>query len=147
MVRKIILMAVAMMISVMAFASVASADTVSGHGWIKAKGSGTALLKMTGEVNISAHGTGLVYIKGAEFVRAEGVGSRTNLPNGDVILRGYRGQVHIVGKHMSVRMIGKRIEFEARGIGQVTLKGRGVYETGSGSGDWQADGVELTVQE
>ena len=147
MLRKVLLMAAVMMISVMAFASVASADTVSGHGWIKAQGAGTALLKMNGEVDIEGHGLGVIYIKGAEIVRADGNGSRTDLPNGDVILRGYRGHVHIVGKQMGVRMVGGKIDFEAWGAGQVTLKGRGSYETQSGFGTWQPGGIELTIQE
>ncbi len=147
MLRKVLLMAVAMMILVMAFASVASADTVSGHGWIKAQGAGTALLKMNGEVDIEGHGLGAIYIRDAEVVRADGNGTRTDLPNGDVILRGYRGHVHIVGKQMGVRMVGGKIDFEAWGVGRVLLRGRGSYETQNGFGTWQAGGVELAIQE
>ncbi len=145
--KKMILAVTMMMIAVMGFASVANADTVSGYGWLKATGAGVATLKMTGSIAITGHGAGIIYIKGAEEVRAEGWGRRTNLNNGDVILRGYRGKVTITGERMSVRMVGGKIDFAAHGFGTATLKGRGEYRTRNGVGIWSADGTTLTVGE
>lgn len=130
----------------MAFASVASADTVTGRGWLKAVGYGKAQLRMTGEVDITGHGGGIIYIHGAEIITAEGRGKRTNLPNGDVIIRGYYGSVRVVGSDMVVKMVGGKIDFSAAGAGTVTLNGRGKYWTHSGkSGNWQVDGVDVAI--
>ncbi len=132
----------------MVFASVANADTVTGRGWLKAMGAGKATLRMTGEVDITGHGAGIIYIKGAEIITAEGRGKRSNLPNGDVILRGYYGSVRIVGKHMSVQVVGGKIDFSATGAGVVTLTGRGKYWVHAGEdGNWRVDGVDLTIGE
>jgi hypothetical protein len=48
---------------------------------------------------------------------------------------------------MLVRIVGGRIEFDARGQGTAYLRGRGIYETGSGSGDWDPDGCNIEVVE
>lgn len=146
--KKMILVFSVVAMLTMAFASVASADTVTGRGWLKAIGAGKATLQMTGEVDITGHGTGVIYIKNAEIITAEGRGKRSNLPNGDVILRGYYGSVRVVGEQMSVQMVGGKIDFSATGAGVVTLKGRGKYWTHAGtSGNWRVDGVDLTVGE
>ncbi len=146
--KKIILVLSVVAMLTMAFASVASADTVIGRGWLKAIGAGRATLRMTGEVDITGHGGGIIYIKGAEIVTAEGRGKRSDLPNGDVVLRGYYGSVRVVGKHMSVQIVGGKIDFSATGAGVVTLKGRGKYWTHAGTGgNWQVDGVDLAIGE
>ncbi|RMF03800.1 MAG: hypothetical protein D6768_05040 [Chloroflexi bacterium] len=128
-------------------AGVASADVISGKGWLHAEGSGVAKLQMNGAVEINGHGVGVVVIKGAEAIQASGHGHRTNLPDGRVVFRGYEGTIHAIGRHMTVHMAGTKIDFTARGKGRAVLRGHGTYETGSGSGDWQPDGLEINVEE
>ncbi len=124
----------------------ASADIIRGKGTLYAKGSGVATLCMSGHVEITSHGSGTVYIYGAETIQAEGDGRRTNLRRG-VIFRGYEGTISITGKRMIVKMIGREIEFEAKGKGTAILSGRGHYETQDFSGDWSVDGLTVEVVE
>ena len=135
------------MLLTMAVAGVAGADVIRGKGWLHAEGSGFAKLQMTGHVKINGQGVGVVYIYGAEEIHAEGSGRRSNLHGGGVVFRGYEGTIHVVGERMVVRMIGGKIDFTAHGKGRAVLRGRGTYETRSGSGDWQPDGLDIEVVE
>lgn len=128
-------------------AGLASADTIRGKGWLHAKGSGVATLRMTGRIEIEGHGVGVVYIYGAESIEAHGAGQRTNLRGGGVVFRGYEGTIKASGERMTVRMVGKKIEFTAHGKGVAHLRGRGIYETRGFSGDWAADGLTVEVEE
>ena len=129
-------------------AGVASADVIRGKGWLHAQGSGIASLHMTGKVDIVGHGVGMVYIRGAEAIEANGRGNRVNRGNGVVVFYGYEGEIQVEGKNMVVRMVGKKIEFTARGKGKAWLRGRGTYETGNGyTGDWAPDGLNVEVVE
>ena len=131
----------------MALTGLASADVIHGKGWLHAEGSGVATLRMNGHVEIVSHGQGIVYIVGAEEIHAEGNGKRTDLRRG-VVFRGYEGTITVTGKRMLVKMIGKNIEFTARGKGIAILKGHGTYETGDGhTGDWGANGLTVKVTE
>lgn len=125
----------------------ASADVLRGKGWVHAQGSGVANLRFSGHVKIEGHGTGVVYIYGAESIEAEGQGTRTDLHGGGVIFRGHEGTIKVIGRHMTVRMIGKKIEFTAQGKGTVYLRGRGIYETHGRTGDWAPDGFTIEVEE
>lgn len=130
-------------------AGVASADVIYGKGWLHAEGAGYAKLQMTGHVEINGHGAGVVVIYGAETIRAEGNGTRTNLSNGGVVFRGYSGTIEVTGRRMVVKMVGGQIDFTAQGKGRAVLRGRGTYETGHGhTGEWTASGltVELTEE-
>ncbi len=131
----------------LALTGIASADVIRGKGWLYAEGSGAATLRMSGDVEIISHGSGVVYIYGADTIEAEGNGRRKNLRNGGVIFRGYEGKITISGERMAVRMIGKQIEFTAMGKGTAILRGRGHYETEGHSGNWEPDGLTLEVAE
>lgn len=132
----------------LAFTGLASADVIRGKGWLHAEGSGMAVLKMTGYVEIAGQGSGVVYIRGAESIHAEGDGKRSDLPNGAVIFRGYEGTIKVTGEKMFIRIVGQNIEFTARGKGSAILRGNGHYETGGGgAGDWAPDGLSLEVIE
>jgi len=125
----------------------ASADTLRGKGWLRAQGSGVAILRMTGEVEINGHGPGMVYILGAEEIHAEGDGIRNDLAGGGVVFRGHKGTINISGEKMVVRMVGTKIDFTAHGKGTAVLRGHGRYHTKGGSGDWQPDGLTREVVE
>ncbi|GAB4428978.1 MAG: hypothetical protein Kow0031_09360 [Anaerolineae bacterium] len=137
-----------LMLLTVAFAGVASADIIRGKGWLHAEGSGFAKLQMTGQVEINGHGVGAVYIYGAESIRADGDGKRSDLRGGGVVFRGFEGTIHVTGQRMVVKMLGSDIDFTARGKGRAVLRGNGTYETGDGgSGDWQPDGLNIEVVE
>jgi hypothetical protein len=129
------------------FTGLASAETLRGKGWLHAEGSGAATLRMSGKVEINGHGVGVVYIYGAEEIRADGQGRRTNLAGGGVVFRGYEGTIQVAGKHMTVKMVGAKIDFTARGKGVAHLRGRGHYETANLAGDWNERGLEIEVIE
>jgi hypothetical protein len=131
----------------LAVTGLASADVIRGKGTLNAEGSGAATLRMSGQVEITSHGSGVVYIYGAEKIRAEGNGKRTD--RGRLfILRGHEGKISITGERMVVRIVGQEIEFDARGKGTAILRGRGTYETGNGrTGDWEPNGLTVSVEE
>ncbi len=131
----------------MALVGAASADIIRGKGWLHAEGSGAATLRMSGQVDITGHGVGVVYIYGAEQIRADGDGQRINRADGGVVFRGYSGKIHVTGERMAVKMIGSKIDFTARGKGTAILRGRGHYETEHFTGDWAPDGTTLEVVE
>ncbi len=128
-------------------AGVASADVIRGAGWLYAKGSGEASLRMTGHVEIKSHGVGAVYIYGAESIEAHGDGQRKELSGGGVLFWGHKGIIKVVGERMTVRMEGRKIEFTAHGKGVIQLRGRGHYKTRGHSGDWAPDGLTVEVEE
>jgi hypothetical protein len=135
------------MMLTLVFTGLASAEAIRGKGWLHAAGSGTAILRMSGQVEINGHGVGAVYIYGAEDIQAQGQGRRTNLAGGGVIFRGYEGTIQVVGERMTVKMIGEQIDFTAHGKGVAHLRGRGHYETAHHSGDWNNRGLEVEVVE
>lgn len=131
----------------MALTGLASADVIRGKGTLHAEGSGAATLRMSGHIKITSHGSGVVYIHGAEGIRAEGDGNRVDRGR-LVIFRGHEGTISITGERMVVRIVGQEIEFDARGKGTAILRGRGTYETGNGhTGDWEPNGLTLEVEE
>ena len=126
---------------------IASAEVIRGKGWLQAEGAGVAVLRMSGHIKIEGHGTGVIYIYNFDELQAEGHGRRSNLHGGGVLFRGHTGAITASGDRMLVRIVGGRIEFDARGQGTAYLRGRGTYETGSGSGDWAPDGFNIEVVE
>jgi hypothetical protein len=129
----------------LALTGLASAETIRGKGWLHATGSGQAILRMSGQVEINSHGVGAVYIYGAEDIQAQGNGRRTNLAGGEVIFRGYEGLITVIGEPMRVKLVGAQIDFTAHGQGVAHLRGRGHYETANSSGDWNNRGMEIEV--
>ena len=129
------------------FTGLASADVLQGRGRLYAKGSGLAVLKMSGKVEIIGHGKGTIEIAGAEKIEATGQGNRINGPEGRVVFKDYTGKITVWGRRMVVRMAGPQIEFTAKGKGHVLLKGRGIYKTANRTGDWAPDGLEMEVIE
>lgn len=144
--KPLTILSLVMLLS-LALVSVASADVIRGKGWIHAEGSGLAKLYMTGNIEITGHGVGVVYIKGAGEIRATGDGRRTDLPGGGVVFRGFSGKIYATGHNMTIKMVGGKIDFTARGKGTVVLRGRGHYETHGFEGDWAPDGLTVDVAE
>jgi len=145
--RKLFMAVSLVLLLSMALTGLASADVIRGKGWLHAEGSGVAILKMSGQIEIVSHGTGAVYIYGAETIHAEGDGKRSNLRGGGVVFRGYEGVIKATGARMRVKIIGKEIEFTARGKGTIFLRGRGHYESEGLAGDWVNSGLNVEVEE
>ena len=129
------------------FVGAASADVIQGKGWLHARGAGVAMLKMSGNIEITGHGVGLVYIYGADEIYATGDGQRVDRPGGGVVFRGYRGTITATGRDIVVKMAGGKIDFKAEGKGKAYLRGRGHYETGHISADWDSAGTTIEVAE
>ena len=76
----------------------AEAKEIVGSGTLRAEGRGLARLECReADVSIMGRGVGVIVIKGAEVVRAEGHGRRVNQPNGTVYLYGWEGSVFTTG--------------------------------------------------
>ncbi len=131
----------------MVLVGAASADVIRGKGWLHAEGSGVARLWMSGQVEITGHGGGTVYIYGAAEIEAGGNGRRVDLPGGGVVFYGSEGEIHAGGERMFVEIIGRKIDFTARGKGKAVLRGKGRYETEGFSGDWASDGLTIEMEE
>ena len=150
MVRKVLLLVGLMLVLSLGFTAAASAaaaeaDAVEGSGRLWAKGIGYAEVHGNGVVDVSVHGTGTILVKGAEVLRAEGHGRRWDLPGGGTLFVGWRGNVHMAGKDLNVKMWGGILELNARGTGWVFLKGRGHYRVHGQSGLWTQEGVRVEM--
>ena len=144
--KSVTVLSLVLLLSLM-LAGVASADVIRGKGWLHAEGAGVAVLRMSGQIKIEGHGASIVYIYNFDELHAEGQGRRSNLRGGGVVFRGHEGTISAAGDRMLVKIVGSKIEFDARGKGTAYLRGRGSYETGGGSGDWAPDGMNIEVVE
>jgi hypothetical protein len=143
MARRLLLVLAAAFVAGLVFTSVAAAEEVSGTGTIHAAGRGVAIVQGTATVDIQVHGIGMVFVKGAEALVATGQGRRTEV-RGGVLFTGWKGQIHIEGRDLNVRMAGGRIEFTATGTGWVYLQGNGVYRVEHrGGGLWSPRGHRI----
>jgi hypothetical protein len=143
--RKVLLLVGLMLVLSLGFAVAAEAAEIEGSGRLWARGIGYAEVHGNGAVDISVHGTGTILVKGAEVLRAEGRGRRWDLPGGGTLFAGWRGNIHVAGKDLNVKMWGGILELNARGTGWVLLKGRGQYRVHGQSGLWTQDGVRLEM--
>jgi hypothetical protein len=144
MVRKVLLLVGLMLVLSLGFVAVADA-AVEGSGRLWARGVGYAEVHGNGAVDISVHGTGTILVQGAEVLRAEGHGRRWDLPGGGTLFAGWRGNMHVAGKDLKVKMWGGILELNARGTGWVFLKGRGQYRIDGHSGLWTQEGVRVEM--
>jgi len=122
-----------------------SADTLEGQGVLWARGSGLAVVRGRGVVEIDGFGSGWVLVQGADRVIARGTGIRRDLPGNQVLLVGWRGLIDIRGARMMVTMRGPQIEFKAIGRGQVHLRGEGVWRTLHARGTWCQEGQDISL--
>ena len=60
---------------------------------------------------------------------------------------GWSGEIHASEEELTVTMAGGLIEFAARGIGPVFLKGRGHYWLNGGPGEWYITGIVIDIEE
>ena len=143
--RATLLLAVVVALS-LPVASTASAEGISGTGSIWAKGAGFAVLRGEGEIEIEAHGVGVVWVKDAERLEALGRGHRWEVPGSNAtVFWGWSGTIHASGDRITVWMTGGMIEFTASGTGKVYLRGRGRYEVNGHEGLWSPGGEVLRL--
>ena len=142
--RSLVLVSLLLLLSP-GFTSVAEAADIEGTGRIWARGAGYARIKGNGVVNIVGHGAAVVWIRGADTLRAIGDGRRWELPNGTVVYAGWRGLIHAEGDGLSSRMLGGIIEFTAKGTGWGDFRGRGNYVVNGEAGHWTLEGVRLAL--
>ena len=143
--HRVLVMVSLLLVLSLGFTAVAEASPIHGTGRIWAKGAGYAVVKGDGVVNVVGHGAAIVWIKGADTLRAIGEGRRWDLPDGTVVFAGWRGLIHAEGDSLLVKMLGGIIEFTAEGTGWVFLKGRGTYMVNGEPGYWILDGVRLAL--
>jgi hypothetical protein len=127
-------------------ATAASAEVVAGTGAITARGAGVARVTCNGRVIIRAHGAGTVWVRNAEKVRASGRGVRADLPGGSVLFRNWSGRIQVGGEELTVAIVGRLIDFTAKGTGTVFLRGRGSYWLRGERGEWSRDGLAVTLE-
>lgn len=125
----------------------ADAKVLKGSGTLRARGSGLAILDCKeADIDITGHGVGVIVIKGAEVIEAQGRGRRVDLPNGVVHLVGWRGKVSVSGTDLRVLIEGVHIEFQVTGTGRVFLKGRGRYWVNERDGTWNEAGSDIDME-
>lgn len=111
--------------------------TVSGSGWLAARGVGSATLDMGGWIRMQLDGSLTIDdVDGDLEVRIAtsraGLDSAPERLGGpEVVLRDFRGYVAVRGSHFLAKAEG-RMRFVARGTGFAYLEGRGVYKTRRG---------------
>jgi len=127
-------------------APTASAEQFGGTGTIWAKGAGLAILRGDDEIEIHAHGVGVVWVKAAETLEASGRGHKWEVPSGNATLFwGWSGTIQASGQNIAVWMTGGLIEFTASGTGRVYLRGRGRYEINGQEGFWSPTGEVISL--
>ena len=133
--RKTLMVLLAALLLLASLASVASAapaetepaKAFSGEGQLACTGVGVAILNMSGHLEIAALNGGNALIKGAKWIRAEGVGRR--LDRGDwTYLIGWRGHVVTAGRDFYAEITARDAAFVATGAGWARVKGHGRCE-------------------
>lgn len=137
MTKRMIIVLSVLMLGLMAMVGVASADTVTGFGWIHAQGDGIARLE--GDiVYMTIEGNGVLWYKDggdADRVYLSGHGRKIVHPNGWVEVLGFRGKLTVAGADdFQVRLTGTNIDLHAKGRGTVYLQGNGTYTLGTPDG-------------
>lgn len=114
---------------------------VAGTGTLTAQGTGKAVLRMEGCLNVSFDGKlKIVDRDGDADIQVNGSGPLIVRTRGDAqvyIYRGFNGEATVTGGDFSAKMIGKNINLTATGTGIAKLRGDGSYNTNGGaSGNW-----------
>lgn len=128
-----------------------------GTGTLSASGSGEALVRGKGRVEIQSHGEGVVRIRGAarvtvdgkeqaESQAATGLRPRRKAAGRPIILRDVEGVIVAEGERFEVGMRSSQIEFKAQGTGVVGLRGQGTYEIGRQKGEWSETGLRIRIR-
>ena len=124
---------------VVAFSAAALAEseaTLSGHGWLAARGTGTATLDMGGWIKMKIDGNVTINDFDGDLTfrvaSSEAALEETESRRGpDVVLDDFEGYLAVRGSHFLLRANGT-MTFKAHGHGFAYLAGEGVYKTRRG---------------
>lgn len=89
------------------------------------KGSGFAVLELSGSVSVSAMDGGNAYIMGAESIRAQGEGEWIDRGSWTFLL-GWHGALQVAGEAYQVQLAQRGLNFTATGAGRARVRGDGV---------------------
>ena len=124
--------------------------TLTGKGFLRASGSGTVSIEMTGLLRMAVDGDVVIVDRAGDArVHIEAPGARAEtaeaLRGGPTYeLSGFQGVVRVAGSDFSVDVDGFAA-FTARGEGAATLAGEGVWKTRHRWGFWSESGTELSL--
>lgn len=133
----------------LALSATALADStqIIGTGTLTANGSGRAVLRGDGSVDVSGSGVFKVLDCGGDAViTVTGNGLKVIKQKGNCVLHkyiGFNGTASVTGDNVKVKIKGVGIEMTATGTGIVRLNGVGVFQIGEQSGLWSDRGVEI----
>lgn len=128
----------------------ANGTVLHGSGVLHAKGSGTAILDMGGELRMGARGNVTItdFAGDATIEIDDGPepGPQSEAAGGgtSIVLDDFSGTILVRGRHFRVRVDGAA-EFVARGHGTAFLQGRGVWRTRRNHGTWSPGGRTLEI--
>jgi hypothetical protein len=142
----------ALLIGTLFMASMVSADTITGTGWLTAHGSGEAVI-MGDFRAMHITGNGVLLFKDAgkpDTPIVTGYGYKIELPNGWTKYVGFHGTFRLTNAdNVIVRIEGRGIHLHLVGSGEIWLRGEGHYRYGSQGieveGAWQAEGATIDV--
>ena len=153
--RKTIALVALTALLVVAFSTAALADseaTVSGTGWLAARGTGTATLdmggwikmKVDGDVTINDFDGDLVFRIASTEAALDSAEARFGP---EIVLKDFQGYLTARGSHFLLRAEGS-MKFLAHGHGFAYLVGEGIYKTRRGpvrTWDNAAQGLDLAA--
>jgi hypothetical protein len=118
---------------------------VSGHGWLYARGNGTATIEGNGTVIAGVSDNGSVLVKGIDpLIRAIGTGSKIEIDNTSTLYEGY-GSIKVRGAGIWVQINGTGVRLGAHGKGSAYLSGEGWYRVGGVVHDWPSSETIINV--
>jgi len=146
--KKLTGFVLALVLVTLSVAAVASADTVSGSGWLHAEGAGRAC--MTGNADsLAISGTGVLwYFDGGEedTPLVTGQGGHREFASGWQRWKGFDGTFSLKdADEIIVCLRGRHLNLDVAGWGAVRLTGHGSYETGHDSGRWSLFGKQIEL--
>ena len=151
--KKLVVLFVVLLTVTLSVAAVASADSVSGSGWIDAQGDGRACMSGNAE-SITVSGQGVLwYFDGGEedTPTITGQGVYRQFANGWQRWKGFDGVFSLTdADEVIVCLGGEDVHLLAEGVGAVQLRGEGSYETGSDdappfNGRWTLTGLNIQL--
>jgi hypothetical protein len=125
-----------LLVALSAMALAQDEATVSGTGWLAARGTGTATLDMGGWIKMKIDGD--VTVDDFEGDLAVRIASSENALDQaesrrgpEIVLEGFEGYLAVRGSHFLLRAAGT-MKFKAHGHGFAYLVGEGIYKTRRG---------------
>jgi hypothetical protein len=125
-------------------------STLRGAGFLKASGSGTISIEMSGRLRMAADGNVTIVDRAGDArVHIGSPGTRTDgaeelTGESSYELTGFEGVVHVAGSDLTVEVEGFAA-FAARGEGTASLIGDGVWKTRYRWGFWSESGEALNL--